>query len=91
MHQRLKRYNVEFGAQFIKSSIELFQNQRINRQISIEKHSDELELAYKNAKKEFYYWIMMAHSLVLRLPDAAKPMQRSRRYCHIWSKDPKIQ
>lgn len=92
MHQRLKRYNVEFwGSEFIKELHRtVSESKRINRQISIEKHSDELELAYKNAKKRI---LLLDYDGTLvgftALPDAAKPDAEIKEILSYLVRDPK--
>lgn len=76
LHQRLKRYNVEFWAtDFIKELHNaVLETIGTNRQISIEKDSYKLESAYRNADRRI---LLLDYDGTLvgfhGVPDAAKP------------------
>ncbi len=76
MHQRLKRYNVEFwAADFIKELHNaVLETIGINRQISIEKDSHRLESAYRNADQRI---LLLDYDGTLvgfhGVPEAARP------------------
>lgn len=92
MHKRLKRYNVEFwGKEFIKELHNtVLESNSINTQISIEKQSDKLELAYKNANKRIllldYDGTLVGFNAV---PEAAMPDAELKMLLSQLAKDPK--
>lgn len=92
MHQRLKRYNVEFwGTDFIKAlDNAVLESKHKNHQISIEKESNMLESAYRNAKRRI---LLLDYDGTLigfnPIPEAAKPDQEIKELLSELTRDPK--